>query len=54
MVKKITKAWKDPHRIVNGKVETLSVEGHMEIFRKLARIVNMHGTPGERRKKGGG
>lgn len=29
-------------------------ETHMEVFRRLAAVKNMHGTPGQRRTKGGG
>lgn len=34
--------------------DTLSKESHYEVFRRLARIRQgeMHGTPGERKKKG--
>lgn len=30
------------------------VETHMEVFRRLAAVKNMHGTPGMRKPKGGG
>ena len=53
MVKKVTSG-KDPHRMIKGKVETLSEKTHMEIFRALAKITQMHGTPGDRKKKKGG
>lgn len=29
-------------------------ETHMEIFRRLAAVINMHGHPGDRKPKGGG
>lgn len=48
MVKKAAKSYNDPHRIVNGKVETLSAENHMQVFARLAKIRQgeMHNTPG--------
>lgn len=30
------------------------VENHMQVFARLARVVNMHGRPGPRKPKGGG
>lgn len=29
-------------------------ETHMDVFRRLAAVKNMHGTPGIRKPKGGG
>lgn len=40
-----------------GKViehDTISKEGHMQIFARLASIKNMHGTPGVPKPKKGG
>jgi hypothetical protein len=36
------------------KKPTISVENHMQVFARLAKIKQgeMHGTPGERKKKG--
>lgn len=33
--------------------DTLSKENHQEIFRRLAKIANMHGHPGPRKPKKG-
>lgn len=52
MVKK-TPSNKDPHRVERGKVNTVSLENHMQVFARLAKITVMHGHPGERKKKGG-
>ena len=53
MVRKVAKSYNDPHRVVGGKVETLSLESHMDVFRRLAKIRQgeMHNKPGERVKK---
>lgn len=29
-------------------------ENHMQVFARLAKVVNMHGHPGARKPKGGG
>jgi len=29
-------------------------ENHMQVFARLSKVVNMHGTPGIRKPKGGG
>ena len=56
MAKKAAKSWNDPHRVIRGRVETLSLEDHMQVFRRLARIRQgeMHGPPGAPKKKQGG
>lgn len=43
----------DPHvgRTPDGKVNTISAENHMQVFARLARITNMHGTPGTKKGK---
>ena len=34
--------------------EELAEKDHMDRFRRLAKVVNMHGKPGVRKPKGGG
>jgi hypothetical protein len=31
------------------RINTISTENHMQMFHRLARVVNMHGTPGPRK-----
>lgn len=33
--------------------EELAEKDHMDLFRRLARVVNMHGSPGTRKPKKG-
>jgi hypothetical protein len=55
VAKKAANAWRDPHRVINGKVETLSLEDHMQVFARLARIRQgeMHGPPGAPKQRKG-
>lgn len=32
--------------------DTVSEENHTQVFARLAKVVNMHGTPGDRKPKG--
>jgi len=56
MVKKTTSGI-EPHtrRNRDGTVNTISAEDHMHVFGRLARMKQgeMHGRPGERKKKSG-
>lgn len=52
MAKRATSG-KEPHtkRNPDGTIDTISPENHMEVFARLAKVREMHGTPGERKKK---
>lgn len=43
---------KHPNHVVDH--DTISKENHQEIFKRLASIKNMHGTPGVPKPKKGG
>lgn len=35
------------------RTNTIADENHMQMFSRLARVTNMHGTPGPRKGRGG-